>query len=155
MENPLEETKQKKTWFKIVSNKYLLISLLFAVWMLFLDNYSYMDQRQLNKQIDELQDNKKYYQEEIKKDKAKPVKNSGRGFRKGDAEFHEFLLDYKHNGASFTLTRLAWMKMRKDAWKSNHKYPCISVVLGEDSDVKVAIIEWHVFKELIKDSDYE
>jgi cell division protein DivIC len=68
MENPLEVTKQKKTWLKIVSNKYLLISLLFAVWMLFLDNYSYMDQRQLNKQIDELQDNKKYYQEEIKKD---------------------------------------------------------------------------------------
>ena len=68
MENPLEESKQKKTWLKIVSNKYLLISLLFAVWMLFLDNYSYMDQRQLNKQIDELQDNKKYYQEEIKKD---------------------------------------------------------------------------------------
>jgi cell division protein FtsB len=28
-----------------------------------------MDQRVLNKQIDELQDNKKYYQEEIKKDK--------------------------------------------------------------------------------------
>ena len=68
MENPLEETIQKKPWLKIVSNKYLLISLLFAVWMLFLDNYSYMDQRQLNKQIDELQDNKKYYQEEIKKD---------------------------------------------------------------------------------------
>jgi cell division protein DivIC len=68
MENPIEETKHKKPWLKIVSNKYLLISLLFAVWMLFLDNYSYMDQRQLNKQIDELQDNKKYYQEEIKKD---------------------------------------------------------------------------------------
>jgi cell division protein FtsB len=68
MENPLKETIQKKPWLKIVSNKYLLISLLFAVWMLFLDNYSYMDQRQLNKQIDELQDNKKYYQEEIKKD---------------------------------------------------------------------------------------
>ncbi|MDH4404118.1 MAG: septum formation initiator family protein [Flavobacterium sp.] len=68
MENPLEETKQKKPWLKIVSNKYLLISLLFGVWMLFLDNYSYMDQRQLNKQIDELQDNKKYYQDEIRKD---------------------------------------------------------------------------------------
>lgn len=37
--------------------------------MLFLDNYSYMDQRVLNKQIDELQDNKKYYQDEIRKDK--------------------------------------------------------------------------------------
>ena len=69
MENPLEETKQKKPWLKIVSNKYLLISLLFGVWMLFLDNYSYMDQRQINNQIDELQDNKKYYQDEIRKDK--------------------------------------------------------------------------------------
>jgi len=68
MKNPFEETKQKKPWLKIVSNKYLLISLLFGVWMLFLDNYSYMDQRQLNKQIDELQDNKKYYQDEIRKD---------------------------------------------------------------------------------------
>lgn len=37
--------------------------------MLFLDNYSYMDQRVLNKQINELQDNKKYYQDEIRKDK--------------------------------------------------------------------------------------
>jgi cell division protein DivIC len=69
MENPLKETIQKKPWLKIVSNKYLLISLLFAVWMLFLDNYSYMDQRQVNKQIEELQDNKKYYKEEIRKDK--------------------------------------------------------------------------------------
>jgi hypothetical protein len=98
---------------------------------------------------------KRTEKEEIKRDKAKAVKNSGRGLRKGDAEFHNFLLDYKHNGSSFTLTRLGWLKMRKDAWKANHKYPCISVVLGEDSDVKVAIIEWEVFKELIKDSEYE
>lgn len=69
MENPVKETIQKKTCLKIVSNKYLLISLLFGVWMLFLDNYSYMDQRQINNQIDELQDNKKYYQDEIRKDK--------------------------------------------------------------------------------------
>ena len=69
MENPVKETIQKKPWLKIVSNKYLLISLLFGVWMLFLDNYSYMDQRQINKQINELQDNKKYYQDEIRKDK--------------------------------------------------------------------------------------
>ncbi len=36
--------------------------------MLFLDNYSYFDSRVLNKQIDELETNKKYYQEEIAKD---------------------------------------------------------------------------------------
>jgi cell division protein FtsB len=69
MKNPLKNTIQKKPWLKIISNKYLLILLLFGTWMLFLDNYSYMDQRVLNKQIDELQDNKKYYQDEIRKDK--------------------------------------------------------------------------------------
>lgn len=45
--------------------------------MLFLDNYSYLDHRVLNKEIDELEDNKSYYQEEIKKDKGqiKKLKN--------------------------------------------------------------------------------
>ena len=36
--------------------------------MLFLDNYSYLDHRFLDKQINELESNKKYYQEEIIKD---------------------------------------------------------------------------------------
>ena len=93
--------------------------------------------------------------QEAKRDKARPVKNSGRGFRKGDATFHRFLLDYKHNGSSFTLSRSAWIKHRKDAWREQYRYPCISVVLGEDSDTKVAIMDWEVFKELIRDSDYE
>ena len=69
MKNPLKKTIEKKPWLKIISNKYLLILLLFGTWMLFLDNYSYMDQRVLNKQIEELQNNKKYYQDEIRKDK--------------------------------------------------------------------------------------
>jgi cell division protein FtsB len=38
------------------------------VWMVFLDNYSYLEHRILNKELDELEDNKKYYEEEIKKD---------------------------------------------------------------------------------------
>jgi hypothetical protein len=45
--------------------------------------------------------------------------------------------------------------MRKDAWRSNYKYPCISVVLGEDSDIKVAIIDWDVFNDLIEGTTYE
>jgi cell division protein FtsB len=36
--------------------------------MVFLDNYSYLEHRILNKELDELEDNKKYYEEEIKKD---------------------------------------------------------------------------------------
>lgn len=98
---------------------------------------------------------KRTEKEEIRKDRAEAVKNSGRGFRKGDALINEFVVDYKHNASSFTLSRAAWLKMRKDAWRSNYKYPCISVVLGEDSDTKVAIIDWDVFKDLIMDSTYE
>lgn len=98
---------------------------------------------------------KRNEKEEAKRDGAKQVKNSGRGFRKGDAVMNKFVIDYKHNGKSFSLTREGWIKLRKDAWKSTYKHPCLSIVLGPDSDVKVAIIEWDVFKELIENSDYE
>lgn len=54
--------------FKILSNKYVIVTVFFIVWMLFLDNTSYMDHRVLNDQIDELESNKNYYQDEIKKD---------------------------------------------------------------------------------------
>jgi hypothetical protein len=54
--------------YALIRNKYVLAALLFSVWMLFLDNTSYMEQRILNKQLNELEDNKKYYQNEIKKD---------------------------------------------------------------------------------------
>lgn len=63
-----------KPWFKFLSNKYVWVLLSFLIWMVFLDNYSYFGHRVLDKQIDELEDNKKYYQEEIKKDQEK-IKN--------------------------------------------------------------------------------
>ncbi|GEM57285.1 hypothetical protein FC1_05230 [Flavobacterium columnare NBRC 100251 = ATCC 23463] len=46
--------------------------------MLFLDNYSYLDHQVLNKEIEELEDNKKYYKEEISKDleQIKKLKSS-------------------------------------------------------------------------------
>ena len=77
MNNPLKNTIEKRPWLKFLSNKYVLILLFFIIWILFLDNYSYLDQRVLNKQIDELEDNKKYYQDEIKKDQEniKHLKN--------------------------------------------------------------------------------
>ncbi|WP_264521642.1 FtsB family cell division protein [Flavobacterium sp. N1994] len=53
---------------KILSNRYIIVLVFFTVWMLFLDNTSYLEHRILNKQLDELEDNKKYYQDEIKKD---------------------------------------------------------------------------------------
>lgn len=64
MKNPYKD----KAWFKFISNKYIWVLLFFASWMIFLDNYSYFEHRILDNQIDELEDNKEYYQEEIKKD---------------------------------------------------------------------------------------
>jgi cell division protein FtsB len=58
-----------KAWFQFLSNKYIWVLLFFSTWMVFLDNYSYFDHRILDKQIQELEDNKTYYQEEISKDK--------------------------------------------------------------------------------------
>jgi len=74
MTNPFKD----KSWFKFLSNKYVWVLLFFLTWMVFLDNYSYFDHRFLNQQINELEDNKKYYQEEIEKDQEniKQLKNS-------------------------------------------------------------------------------
>ncbi len=73
MKNPYKD----KAWFQFLSNKYIWSLLFFIVWMLFLDNYSYFDHRVLDNQIEELEDNKNYYQGEIKKDEAqiKQLKN--------------------------------------------------------------------------------
>jgi cell division protein FtsB len=51
----------------------------FSCWLLFLDNCSYFDHLVLDRQIAELEENKVYYQEEIKKDEnqIKMLQNSG------------------------------------------------------------------------------
>ena len=55
-------------WIKFLGNKYVWVLLFFVAWMLFLDNYSVLNHMELDTQINELEDNKEYYQGEIKKD---------------------------------------------------------------------------------------
>ncbi|MCW2118677.1 FtsB family cell division protein [Flavobacterium sp. 7A] len=73
MANPYKD----KAWFKFLSNKYMWVLLFFGIWMVFLDNYSFFDHRILDNQITELEENRTYYQEEIKKDEKqiKQLKN--------------------------------------------------------------------------------
>lgn len=59
---------KKNRIFKIVSNKYFLILLLFLIWMIFFDENSYLNQRELNKEIEELDNSIKYYEKEIEAD---------------------------------------------------------------------------------------
>ncbi len=63
-----KKLKQKR-WFRILSNKYLLIILAFGVWMLFFDSNSWLVQRELSQEIKKLENNKNYYEKEIQHDK--------------------------------------------------------------------------------------
>ncbi|MCR5863190.1 septum formation initiator family protein [Flavobacterium sp. J372] len=55
-------------FLRFLGNRYILVILFFTVWILFLDNYSYLEHRVLDKEIDELEENRDYYIQEIKKD---------------------------------------------------------------------------------------
>jgi len=57
-------------WFRIASNKYLLVLVAFIFWMLFLDSNSWLIHRELDLEVDDLEKNKKYYLNEISRDKA-------------------------------------------------------------------------------------
>ncbi|HSI70278.1 MAG TPA: septum formation initiator family protein [Gillisia sp.] len=61
---------RKKKWFRILSNRYVLILLIFAFWMFFLDSNSWFIHNELNQEINELQSNKEYYKKEIAKDRT-------------------------------------------------------------------------------------
>jgi cell division protein FtsB len=65
----LKELRQKR-WFKIISNKYVLLLLIFGCWMFFLDSNSWLIHHELDQEVNELQENKEYYQNEIAKDRT-------------------------------------------------------------------------------------
>lgn len=88
---------------------------------------------------------------EIKRDGAKAQKNSGRGdYQKGDAKWKEFLVDYKESARSFTLNKDVWAKICTDTFKvSRDMHPALKIIIGEDSKVRLGIIEWSILEELI------
>ncbi|MEP6261616.1 MAG: septum formation initiator family protein [Gillisia sp.] len=65
----LKELRNKK-WFRVLSNRYVLILLIFAAWMFFLDSNSWFIHNELNQEINELETNKEYYKKEIAKDRT-------------------------------------------------------------------------------------
>jgi hypothetical protein len=89
---------------------------------------------------------------QIKRDGTKPVSNSGRGDAKGDAKYDSensyfnYLIDYKHNTSTFTLSKKAWKKHAKDAWNEGHREPIIDVSL--EDDVRVVILDYNLWKQL-------
>ncbi len=59
---------RQKKWFKILSNKYLLIFIIFLIWMFFFDGSSWLLHRELDQEIDKLQGNIEHFKKSIKND---------------------------------------------------------------------------------------
>lgn len=62
------ELKEKK-WFKFFTNTYILVLTIFAIWMLFFDTNSLLIHRELQQEINKLEEQKEYLRKEIEKDK--------------------------------------------------------------------------------------
>jgi hypothetical protein len=92
---------------------------------------------------------------EAKRMGAKLNKNSGRGMKKGDGTWRNFLVDWKFAKKSFTLNKDVWAKVVTDTLKSDReKNPALIIVLGEGNQtVRLAIIEQEVLEELDSHTD--
>ncbi len=53
---------------KFITNKYVAVLLFFVIWMLFFDENSYLNHRELNQEIDKLENANDYFKEEINAD---------------------------------------------------------------------------------------
>lgn len=78
---------------------------------------------------------------------AKKIKNSGRGFVKGDALWERFTVDVKEYEKSFSINRDVWGKICSDAVK-NRTDPCLLLVIA--GQTRLAVIELDVLEQLLE-----
>ena len=58
----------KNRLLKLIKSTYVIIIILFIIWMIFFDSNSFIIHNELNNDINELNDQKSYYEKEIAKD---------------------------------------------------------------------------------------
>ncbi|MEM9143337.1 MAG: septum formation initiator family protein [Bacteroidota bacterium] len=63
-----KEIKNKK-WFGIMTNMYIIVLTVFAIWMLFFDTNSLLIHRELQQEINKLEKQQNFLEQEIAKDK--------------------------------------------------------------------------------------
>ena len=87
----------------------------------------------------------------LKKIGAQPIKNSGRGMRKGDGIWRHFIVDVKEHKA-LTLNEKMWAKMCSDAFSHGPEYePMILAKLPNGS--LVAGISFAELRRLVERED--
>ncbi len=60
---------KNNTFIKIITNKYVLILIVFIIWMFFFDENSYLTHRKFDKEIHDLKSTIEFYKSKIKEDK--------------------------------------------------------------------------------------
>lgn len=63
------KTVKKNPFFRIITNKYVLILIVFLIWMFFFDENSYLIHREFDKEIEELENTTTFYKTKIDADK--------------------------------------------------------------------------------------
>ena len=69
MKKCLEKITKKR--FKFHLNRYIVLFMVFAIWVIFFDNNSLLNRFELHGEINKLEKEKAYYQEKIQKDNKK------------------------------------------------------------------------------------
>ncbi|NQX86964.1 MAG: septum formation initiator family protein [Flavobacteriaceae bacterium] len=64
-----KSSKTYHRYLKPFKNIFLVTLIVFTIWMLFFDTHSWFLHNELNKEIEKLKNEKRYYSNEIKKDK--------------------------------------------------------------------------------------
>jgi|SRR5690554_1425518 len=74
MKKKIEKLLIQYPFLKWATNRFVLVTLFFIIWMLFFDTYAYFDHKAIDNEIGELEDRKAYYQREIEKDQNNILK---------------------------------------------------------------------------------
>ncbi len=93
---------------------------------------------------------------EIKRDSAKAQKNSGRGkYQKGDAKWHNFVVDYKETAKSVSVNKEMWAKICTDTFRVDRSmHPLLKLIIGEGSSkVRLAVIEWELLEQILEQNE--
>lgn len=65
--NNIEQEKSER-WYRFFLNKYLIVTLIFVVWMVFFDQNSFFIHRELDKEVRGLTKERIYYQDKLEKE---------------------------------------------------------------------------------------
>jgi hypothetical protein len=63
--------KKKSGWFRVMRNKYLLLTVFFIAWMLFFDNNNWFYLNRLSGEVDQKRKEKSWYEKEIRESERK------------------------------------------------------------------------------------